>query len=231
VNEEEAVAALSLLNDDVRRRLYRFARQSPDPVTREQAANAISVSSKLAAFHLDRLVDAGLLVADHEVPRGLRRRVGRAPKRYRPSGSEVSLSIPARRYDLVGEILVDAIKEIDPLRSPEQSACRVAFARGHEIGRARKEELRRGRLGAERAVGEARGLLEGLGFEPVAESNGLALRNCPFHALAQRSPEVVCALNAAFIDGLLRGLGNDTVVAELAPEAGLCCVRVRPPSS
>lgn len=60
---------------------------------------------------------------------------------------------------------------------------------------------------------------------------GLVLRNCPFHGLAQRDPELVCGLNASFIDGILRGLGNTTVSAELVPQEGLCCVAVRPPGS
>lgn len=231
MDEGDAVSALSLLNDDVRRRLYRVVRRSPQPVTREEAAQAISISPKLAAFHLDRLVDVGLLLADHQIPAGSRRRVGRAPKRYRPSQSEVSMSVPARHYDLVGEILLDAIAETRAGVGPQESAFHVAYERGQEMGRERQAEIRRGRLGAERTIGEARALLERMGYEPADDSNGIALRNCPFHALAQRSPEVVCGLNVSFIDGLLRGLGNTNVKAELAPQPGLCCVRVRPPSS
>jgi predicted ArsR family transcriptional regulator len=230
MEEEEALAVLTLLNDDIRRRLYRFVRRAAGPVTREEAAKAVSISAKLAAFHLDKLVEGGLLEADFETPRGLRRRVGRAPKRYRPSEVEVSLSLPERRYDLVGEILVDTLNRASDAQQPVEAAKKVAFERGHRIGTARKEQLRRGRLGAERTLGEARGLLEDLGYEPADAEVELVLRNCPFHALAQRSPELVCGLNASFVDGILRGLGNDTVAAELAPEEGLCCVRLLPPA-
>jgi predicted ArsR family transcriptional regulator len=74
-------------------------------------------------------------------------------------------------------------------------------------------------------------LLEQHGYEPVDDGQGgFLLRNCPFHALVHRAPELVCSLNVAFIDGVLRGLGNDNVRADLQPEAGTCCVRVRPPS-
>lgn len=230
MEEAEALAALTLLNDDVRRALYRFVRESPGPVTREEAAKAVRVSAKLAAFHLDKLVDGDLLEAGYEAPRGLRRRVGRAPKRYRPSDLEVSLSVPSRRYDLVGEILVDGIAGAGGSLDPMEAARHAAFDKGCLLGTQRRENLHRGRLGAERTVGEARALLQQLGFEPADDAAGLVLRNCPFHALAQRSPQVVCALNAAFVDGVLRGLGNQTVSAELVPEDGLCCVRVVPPS-
>lgn len=230
MEDVEALAALTLLNDDVRRNLYRFVRESPGPVTREEAAGSVRISAKLAAFHLDRLVEGGLLESGYEVPGGLRRRVGRAPKRYRPSDLEVSLSLPSRRYDLVGEILVDGIAGADGSLAPMEAARTAAFDKGCQLGSERREVLRRGRLGAERTVGEARELLHHLGFEPADDEDGLVLRNCPFHALAQRSPEIVCALNVSFIDGVLRGLGNDTVSAELVPENGLCCVRVVPPA-
>jgi predicted ArsR family transcriptional regulator len=231
VDEDLALGVLTLLNDDIRRRLYHLVRRSGHPVTREEAAEAVTISTKLAAFHLDKLVEGGLLDADFETPTGLRRRVGRAPKRYRPSSVEISLSLPERRYELAGEILVDTLGHSKGAESPVDTARQVAFERGQEIGTSRRLQLRRGRLGAERTMGEASGLLEELGFEPADVNGVLVLRNCPFHVLAQRDPELVCSLNASFIDGILRGLGNTTVSADLAPQDGLCCVRVRPPHS
>lgn len=231
MGEPQDLSVLALLNDEVRRRLYHFVRTSGGAPTREEAARATGISAKLAAFHLDKLVDGGLLEAGFDPPRGLRRRVGRAPKRYRTSSAEFSLSVPQRRYDLVGEILVDAISRATENEQPAATAKRVAFERGRQVGTERREALRRGRLGSERTIGEAAKLLEELGFEPTDVSDEVVLRNCPFHALAQRDRKLVCGLNAQFIDGVLRGLGNNTVLAELAPEEGLCCVRVRPPSS
>ena len=103
------LAVLSLLNDDVRGHLYRFVRHNLPPITREEGARAMGISAKLAGFHLDKMVQGGLLQAGFDTPDGLRRRVGRAPKLYRPSDLELSLSVPQRRYDLIGEILVDAL--------------------------------------------------------------------------------------------------------------------------
>jgi predicted ArsR family transcriptional regulator len=55
----------------------------------------------------------------------------------------------------------------------------------------------------------------------------VALRNCPFRELAQEAPEIICRMNHAFVDGVLRGLGNDTVraVQESIPDD--CCVTLR----
>jgi hypothetical protein len=52
----QAMAAIALLGDELRQRLYRFVAAQPGPVTRDQAAAAVGISHKLAAFHLDKLV-------------------------------------------------------------------------------------------------------------------------------------------------------------------------------
>ena len=55
----------------------------------------------------------------------------------------------------------------------------------------------------------------------------MRLRNCPFHPLAERAPDLVCGLNLEFLGGFLEGLGADAVEATLAPAPGECCVEVR----
>jgi predicted ArsR family transcriptional regulator len=225
------VAAIAALRDDVRRALYRFVRRQDRPVTREEAARAVRISVKLAAFHLDKLVEQGLLHAGQEVPPGVSRGVGRAPKRYAPTGLELSLSLPERRYDLLGEILVDALARSGPGEVPAEVAKGIARERGRSLGAETRQARRLGRPGPERTIAVAEDVLDGLGYEPAQTRDaGLAMRNCPFHALVSRAPELICSLNLAFIDGLLRGLGNGTVAAELRPEAGRCCVRLRPPA-
>jgi predicted ArsR family transcriptional regulator len=74
----QAMAAIALLADELRQRLYRFVAAQPDPVTRDQAAAAVGISRKLAAFHLDKLVSAGLLEATTPEPASRRPGPGRA---------------------------------------------------------------------------------------------------------------------------------------------------------
>ena len=108
----------------------------------------------------------------------------------------------------------------------------MARERGWHLGAEARERRRLGRAGPERTVAVAEDLLDQLGYEPAGDDRGgLVLRNCPFHALACRQPELVCSLNVAFVDGMLRGLGNETVRADLRPEPGICCVCVRPPGA
>ena len=229
---EKQLSAVAALDDEVRWDLYRFVREEGRPITREEAARAARISVKLAAFHLDKLVNRGLLRADQQVPEGTRRGVGRAPKRYVVSELELSLSFPERRYELIGEILVDSLARAEAASSPTETAQQVARERGEQLGRQQREERHLGRPGPERTVAVVEELLDRIGYEPIDDAGrGVVLRNCPFHALVSRAPELVCSINAAFVDGLLRGLGNDTVRAELRPESGVCCVRVASPSA
>ncbi|MEV5893347.1 hypothetical protein [Nonomuraea fuscirosea] len=61
----------------------------------------------------------------------------------------------------------------------------------------------------------------------------MTLRNCPFHPMAADDPDLVCAINHAFVPGLLDGLGAPTLDATLAPRPGNCCVTLaaKPPSA
>jgi predicted ArsR family transcriptional regulator len=225
----DALAMLAALDDPVRRRLYRYARGRGRPVTREEAAVHAGISRKLAAFHLDKLVDVGLLEARYEAPPDRRPRVGRAPKVYQPSAAEVRVSIPERRYDLLAEVLVDALDRADQEGTAERAAKEVAGARGRDLGGRIRQERRLGRPGPERTMRAAGEALDQLGFETVPGDRGaLLLRNCPFQALARRSPELVCGINHAFVDGLVRGLGNQTVKVVLAPRPDGCCVELQP---
>lgn len=60
----------------------------------------MGISRKLAAFHLDKLVEVGLLQATHECV-GHVRKVGRLSKVYQPTRTIVRISIPEHRHDLL----------------------------------------------------------------------------------------------------------------------------------
>jgi predicted ArsR family transcriptional regulator len=206
--------------------MYTYIRQADSPVTRDEAAAAVGISRKLAAFHLDKLVAAGLLRASYARPAGLRR-AGRTPKAYEPSGADLHLSIPQREHALLAGILVDAVSGASA-EDASQAALRVAAQHGSELGADERGRMRPGRLGAERALTVACGVLERHGFEPVrAEPTRVWLRNCPFEPLAARAPDLVCGINQAFLAGFLDGLGATTTTAVLAPRPGACCVELR----
>jgi predicted ArsR family transcriptional regulator len=221
------VVAVAVLADDQRRRMYAFARRARRPVTREEAAADAGISAKLAAFHLDKLVVAGLLRARYENPGGLRK-VGRKPKVYEPTDADIRVSIPERRPDVIAEILLDAVLAEEPGRSARDTTLRTARLRGRELAVAERARLRPGRLGPERALSLSESVLERYGFEPDRQApTRLRLLNCPFHALAERSRDLVCGINHAFMGGLLDGLEAGGVDAVLDPKPGQCCVELR----
>lgn len=223
---QDDVSAVAVLEDRQRARLYAFVREAPGPVTREEAASAAGISRKLAAFHLDRLVDAGLLDASYERSGDAAARVGRTPKRYSPADVEVAVTIPDRHYELVGEILLDAVTGAGQDESVNEAVGRVSRERGRQVGAQARVELKPGRIGPERGLSLVADLLVRHGFEPAATPDGLIQRNCPFHRFAQRHPVVVCGMNRDFVDGILDGLGARRLRATLDPADGRCCVIV-----
>jgi predicted ArsR family transcriptional regulator len=223
--DERAVAAIACLEDEVRAALYAHVRAAEAPVTREAAADAVGVSRKLAAFHLDKLVAAGLLQARIEAVGP--RRVGRAPKVYEPTRTEFEVHVPARSPGMLAEILAEAVVSERDDESAADAVMRVARSRGRELGDGVRTAQRPGRLGAERALSMTAALLEQQGFEPCRGEGTLRLRNCPFHPLAKTQPQLVCGLNRAYLAGILEGLQAEAVVtAELAPREGACCVEM-----
>jgi predicted ArsR family transcriptional regulator len=224
---DRSIRAVAALGDGLRQRMYEFARTAGHPVTREQAAQAAGISRKLAAFHLDKLVDVGLLEAT-DLPVGRVRGVGRRPKVYQPTDLRVRVSIPANQYDELAEILIDAVLTEADGETARQAVPRVARARGQAVGEQVRERTRPGRLGAERALNLAETALREWGFEPTRPTPAcLRLRNCPFHPLAAKAPALVCGINHAFLTGFLDGLRASSVDAVLDPKAGECCVEIR----
>ncbi|WP_199512537.1 helix-turn-helix transcriptional regulator [Nucisporomicrobium flavum] len=200
--------AVATLADPSRRALYDYVRRQDHAVGREEAADATEMSRNLAAFHLDKLVEAGLLTARYEPPAGRPRGRGRAPKVYEPTGDGLTVTIPQRQYELLADVLAEAL-------AAGESPGQVARERGRRFGQA---------MGG---AGDVLGALAGLGFEPEADADAVRLHNCPFHAVAARHTELVCGLNLSFVTGLLDGLGQDAQ-ARLAPRPGACCVEVTP---
>ncbi len=224
---DAAITAVAALGDDLRRGMYDFIRSMGRPVTREQAAEAVGISTKLAAFHLDKLVDAGLLRSHYERAGG-RRTVGRTPKVYELIEQDVRISLPERQHGFLAEILVDAAASQRPDESTRAAIERVARQHGLAAAAAAGPKRRPGRLGAERAITISEGLLRERGYQPERVAPGdLRLRNCPFHPLAAREPALVCGLNHALLSGLLDGLDAPSVSAVLEPSPDACCVRLR----
>ena len=99
------------------------------PVTRDQAAEAVGVARHKAKFHLDRLEAEGLLEADYVRLTGRTGPgAGRPAKRYRRGRSEFAVTLPARDYELAGHIMAEAISESARTGTPILDALNDAAA-------------------------------------------------------------------------------------------------------
>jgi predicted ArsR family transcriptional regulator len=226
---ERRVAAIAALDQPLRRELYRLLSERAGWVTRDDASETLGVPRSVAAFHLDKLAEAGIVDVTFERTTGRTGPgAGRPAKLYRRSSREVTASVPERRYDLAGSLLATAVAEAERTGSPIAECLRAsARAGGRAVGEEAAEATGRPatRDARRRAVLD---LLARHGYEPALGRGGeIALVNCPFHRLAEEQRDLVCGMNLDFLAGLLEGLGPaDRYNARLAPEPGYCCVRI-----
>ncbi len=214
----DAIESVGILTDPVRRSLYSYVVAQPEPIGREKAATATGISRSLAAFHLDRLVDAELLTTTFRRLSGRSGPgAGRPAKLYARAPREHAVTLPPRRYDLAAELLASAVEKSKPARVALASAARkhgLELARGAQRPADDDELL---------AVTE---VLVPLGYEPRVENGSVVLANCPFHALVESHNALVCGANLALLSGVVEGLGATGLEAVLEPAQGRCCVVV-----
>ncbi len=212
------LASLSSLDDPLRRRLYEVVTSHPGPVSRDEAASEAGIGRALAVYHLDKLVESGLLTASYQRPPGRRGPgAGRPAKVYARSDREFAVTVPPREYELAARLLVQAV-EADPSDRSRAVLAEAARRLGTELGSA-----------FERDAGErdVKGVLTQQGYEPCGGADGvIRLRNCPFHQLTEQHREVVCGMNLALVEGLVDGLGAGGLRPVLDPQPGHCCVAI-----
>ncbi len=221
--EADPITAVGALADPHRRALYQFVVDRGEPVSRDDAAQALGLSRANAAFHLDRLVADRLLDVDY---RRLSGRVGpgagRPAKLYRRSDREIAVNLPPRAYDVAGDVLATAVAAASRAGVPVAAVIdEVARAYGARLA----SRQSKGR-GASRAT--LAGILAEHGYEPQLVGRRIELRNCPFHALADSHRELVCGMNRALLEGVLAGAGARRLDVVPDPQPGRCCVAVTP---
>ena len=227
-NLEEQVAGVAALNDPIRRSLYLFVANSAELVSREQAAAAVGVQKTLAAFHLDKLADEGLLAFEFKRLTGRTGPgAGRPSKLYRRSDRQIDVSLPPREYDLAGSLLAGAIDAAETSgKSVRKELERASFSFGRRIG-----EEAKARCGPRPSKAKQReALLDVLrehGFEPRKTGRDVVLVNCPFHALAQQFTDLVCGMNLHLMEGVrsVLDISDGELQPRLEPEPGQCCVK------
>jgi predicted ArsR family transcriptional regulator len=213
------ISVIAVLADPVRRRLYDYVTGQPHGIGRSEAAQAVGIQRTLAAFHLDRLAEAGLVDVTFRRPAGRSGPgAGRPAKLYRRAAGEHQVSMPPRDYRGAAELLADVVD----MTGAEPQLQRTARSRGAAAGRAVRRQAPE--------VPEAElvaGALSAQGYQPYRDGADIRLRNCPFHVLASRHPPLICGMNLALVEGLLAGASVTALAAVLDPRPLDCCVVLR----
>jgi predicted ArsR family transcriptional regulator len=216
------ISAIAILNEPLRRALYGYVLSQTGAVGRDEAGQAVGITRELAAFHLDRLLEEGLLEVEYRRLSGKDGPgAGRPAKLYRASERQLEITLPGRRYELAAHLLAEAFAEQGP--DPAQALDRVAHRFGEDLGTQARRRLGRRPTDA-RLLQTTCQVLRDHGFEPTETDGTVRLRNCPFQSVAKDHPELVCGMNLALARGLLAGLGAGGLEARLEPQPGMCCV-------
>lgn len=216
----DGIDAIEVLHDPQRRAAYAYVSRQGHDVSRDEAAQALSISRNLAAFHLDRLVAAGFLTVSYRRLSGRQGPgAGRPSKLYRRGNRQIAINLPERQYELLARLFAG------PLSGTRDAAIKARLARatrmfGRALGASSGQPRARGSLRTLRNV------LARLGAQPYDDGGILRLRNCPFDAVAASYPELVCGTNLSLVEGVIAGLQVDHLEARLDPRPGQCCVAV-----
>ena len=223
---DQQLTGLAGLGDPIRRALYRHVAERGVPVSRDEAAHAAGISRPLAAYHLDKLVDDGLLEPRYH-RRSSRRGpgAGRPAKHYVRADRQLELSLPPRDYAALAELLAHAV-EADPSGAAKAALDHAAAALGAGLGtEAASWTAPDG--DPDQVLAAVRQALAARGYEPYDDPDGtIRLRNCPFDRIAAQHPQLVCGANHAMLQALTDQVdgGPPTVRAVLDPQPGRCCV-------
>ena len=193
-----------------------YVRGSRDPVTADDAADALGVDRSGARNRLEKLLDAGLLVA-HFARRSGRRGpgAGRPSKLYSAAPEPQAIELPPRHLPALVARLLDEL----PAAGREQALRRAGEDFGREL--ARRAGLRpRARVedGLERVCAAVRSL----GFQATLDhlDGHTAVINtptCPLRPLVFERPDAAHidrGMWAGLIECALRGLRAETIECE-----------------
>lgn len=197
-------------------------REEMTPAGVRQVAERTGLHPNTARFHLDALVDAGLVEREREA----RGAPGRPRIVYRALAA--SAATGPRRYRLLAEILAGVARGMLP--DPRKAAVEAGRQWGAYLTD-RPPPFHR--TGATEATGRLVDTLAELGFEPEAEQGPgadirIRVRNCPFREVAEQHEDVVCSIHLGLMRGAVAEMRAPLSVTDLQPfvEPNLCLAHI-----
>lgn len=204
-----------------RSRVLAALQDSNGPLGVDDVAKVVRLHPNTARFHLDGLVEAGLV----------RRDVEAADRPGRPRALYVALPGSAtagqRSYRLLAEILTSHMAAETP--RPAQAARRAGEVWGRYLVQ-RPPPYKQ--IDADDATRQLVDTLDEIGFSPEAATTDgqhqILLHHCPFREAAEQHREVVCSVHLGLMQGLLAELGAPVKARRLDPfvEPNLCVTQL-----
>jgi predicted ArsR family transcriptional regulator len=207
---------LDAIGDRELRETLLFARAQAAPVTADEVAAAQRIHRNVARGRLERLAQAGLVIASFERRTGRRGPgSGRPAKTYRVAPELSAIEFPERRYEQLIGLVVDALPE----RARRDRLREVGIAFGQQLAREARLRSAKDFLTALRRVCAALG---SLGYQAsVAEVTGeqavITTPTCPLRPLVRAQPrlaELDRAMWAALVTRVLQGTSVDEVACD-----------------
>jgi predicted ArsR family transcriptional regulator len=199
----------STLGDPTRRSIYLTVRESSEPVTAAQVATKFDIHANVARHHLDRLADDGYLEVTRRRPDGKKGPgAGRPAKCYTSTDKEIELQFPARRYDLLAELLIRVVQRLEP-----NGASAIAAEVGREYGKELAGTVtvpEAARFDDVLATVQQAMINVGFAVDANTTDRQLLTSHCPFGRTAFDHPEVVCSLDRGIVNGLMEALHHAT---------------------
>jgi predicted ArsR family transcriptional regulator len=215
---------LKALGDNTRYAIYLELARSPRPRSTAEVADTLGLHPNTVRPHLERMRDVGLLQVEAE-GRGA---VGRPLHRYSlaPDAPAIGLEPPA--MPLLARLLVEvaAAAGAGPEEAAEigraqgrESALRLTTVPGDPYRAFPGDALAGDDADAEDAASACIAALvaelDHLGYDPELATDDagvtVAFAHCPFAALAEKHPEIVCHIHRGLVEGFVGALGGADV--------------------
>lgn len=207
-----------------RAQVLRVIRGEREGIGVRALADATGMHENTIRFHLNRLVEDGL-VERRQVAPGT---PGRPPLRFVASSG--GMDEEPGNYALIARVLSEGLAGA----TDDIEGTAVEFGRRWGRVRGAQAAARSGhdRPTLEDAIEELARILEEAGFEPEIEPGAqetvVRIHNCPFRQLARDDQTIPCGVHRGIMEGVLEGVGTGEAVTRLDPwvTPHLCVARV-----
>lgn len=190
------------LADSTRYSIYEYILKGHSEVTVQSIAAEFNIHPNVARLHLTKLEDVKLIESVlRKTGKG-----GRPGKVYKAAEKSVQLSFPHRDYQLLSELLLDAIQLFG------EDGVKMAEAAAEKAGQ-RAVEAETGKmlasLSKEERIQLLRTMAARIGFtlEIMEEYRKIIVRfviyNCPFKELLHEKAAITCRIHKAFLQGVM----------------------------